>query len=517
MIVRELLTKWGFKIDQKPIKQLSTSVDRIKKDFRTLSIVAGAATLAVGFFARSAGKFEQVQIAFETMLGSAEKAKILLEEITQFAKITPFQLTGLLESSKRLLAFGFSAKQILPTLESLGNISAGVGRDKLPQLILALGQVRAATRLRGQELRQFTEAGVPLIEELAKELGVAEKEIQTLVSGGKVGFKDVNQALLNLTTGSGRFADLMTKQSKSFLGIISNIIDTLEIFAIKVGSELLPELKELANGFLEFLDINREIIKQNLLGFLKSMGAIAKVIFAVFFKGIQVLLAFAESLGGVERAVKFLSIAFGLLFGVRLLANIGLASQALIGLIFKVRTLGTAALVAQAKLIAIPIAVGAAVIALLLIFEDIVAFFQGRDSFFGQIVQGFQILGPVMQALARSILGPFSLLVEFGDRLIAMFTAIPQLLQSVKSFLGVDIAKGLALGGAGGFPLQTAPEGAAAGLGGSNVNVQAPITVNVPEGTPASVVGPAISEGLSDAMSRIMRSGFQAAEPQVEF
>uniref|UniRef100_UPI002B1DFA00 tape measure protein n=1 Tax=Pseudomonas atacamensis TaxID=2565368 RepID=UPI002B1DFA00 len=81
------------------------------------------------------------------------------KELTKFAASTPFELKGLETASKQLLAYGFEQKQVLPNLKALGDIAAGVGMDKLPQLILAFGQVKAATRLTGNELRQFTEAG----------------------------------------------------------------------------------------------------------------------------------------------------------------------------------------------------------------------------------------------------------------------------------------------------------------------------------------------------------------------
>ena len=113
----------------------------LKGVINTTKILA-AATIAMGVaFLKGAGEIEQVEIAFETMLQSGEKADQLMKEITEFASKTPFELTGLIESSKKLLAFGFGADEIIDKMTVLGNISAGVGRDKLPSLILAFGKI----------------------------------------------------------------------------------------------------------------------------------------------------------------------------------------------------------------------------------------------------------------------------------------------------------------------------------------------------------------------------------------
>lgn len=202
--------------------------------------VGGLGLMAV----KAAGRYEQSQIAFETMLGSAEDAQRLLNDLTTFARTTPFELTGLEDMTKRLLAYGIEQENVLKDLEVLGNISAGVGMDKLPNLILAFGQVSAATRLTGMELRQFTEAGVPLLDELAKTMNKPVKEIQKMVSEGQVGFPIVRQALQNLTAEGGRFEDLMGKQAKSLEGLWSNLVDIWGIFLREEGLALLDWAKE---------------------------------------------------------------------------------------------------------------------------------------------------------------------------------------------------------------------------------------------------------------------------------
>lgn len=137
------------------------------------TIAFGALSLMTKGIIEAGAGFEQTQIAFETMLGSAELAQKTLSDLSQFAAKTPFELGQLESASKQLLAYGTSAEDLIPTLKMLGDITAGVGMDKLPQLILAFGQVKAATKLTGAELRQFTEAGVPLLEALVNKANEA--------------------------------------------------------------------------------------------------------------------------------------------------------------------------------------------------------------------------------------------------------------------------------------------------------------------------------------------------------
>jgi tape measure domain-containing protein len=212
-----------------------------------LAIGMGAAGTAMGAFGfqavKAAASMEQSMIAFETMLGSADRAKSFYADLAAFAKKTPFTLTGLETASKQLLAYGFAQEEVLPNLKNLGDIAAGVGMDKLPNLILAFGQVKAATRLTGMELRQFTEAGVPLLDQLAQQMGKPVSAIQEMVSAGQIGFPEVEKALAALTGEGGRFNDLMDKQSKSLGGMWSNLQDAWEQFMRGEGQKLIEWAK----------------------------------------------------------------------------------------------------------------------------------------------------------------------------------------------------------------------------------------------------------------------------------
>lgn len=240
----------------KVLKGLHSHLQDAAKYSQTAAIGLGGAAVAIGAFAKqalsAAADFEQSKVAFETMLGSADSAQKMLNDLTDFAKKTPFELKGLETTTKQLLAYGFKQEEILPDLKALGDIAAGVGMDKLPNLTLAFGQVKAATKLTGNELRQFTEAGVPLLDELAKQFQKPVAEIQEMVSAGEIGFPAVEQALKSLTGEGGRFNNLMGKQSETLSGMISNLKDVWAIFLREQGQQLIEWAKTLTEKLIYF-------------------------------------------------------------------------------------------------------------------------------------------------------------------------------------------------------------------------------------------------------------------------
>lgn len=296
---------------------LQNNLDGVKKSYHglqsTLTAVgtAGAASFAaLGFLTKGVVKagaeFEQTSIAFETMLGSAEQAKKTLDELSQFAAKTPFELPQLENTSKQLLAYGVSAEELIPTLKMLGDISAGVGMDKLPQLTLAFGQVRAATKLTGSELRQFSEAGVPLLGTLADQLGKTEGQILEMVSAGEIGFKDVETALATLTGEGGKFFNLMGNQATSFSGLWSSLNDQLTLTARVIGTEVLPYLKPVVETLTGLVMTVGDFAKENP----KLTAAILAVTLGLTAL-LAVLLPIALALPGLVLMFGGLATAFG--------------------------------------------------------------------------------------------------------------------------------------------------------------------------------------------------------------
>lgn len=272
----------------KTLRGVSKEVGNISSSTKALgkasSIALGAVkavglamSLAGGFALKSSSDFEQNRIAFESMLGSADRARKLLKEVGDFAAKTPFELPQVVEGSKRLLAYNISAEKIIPTFKMLGDIASGVGTEKLPQLITAFGQVQAKGKLAGGELMQFTEAGVGLGQELQKNFKVSREELEKMISSGKVTSEQVTIALQNMTKEGGLFFDGMENQSGTFSGIMSNISDDIgkvarEIMGISSEGDIRKGsifyyLKLGAQSFKDWLGANKDTMINDILSF----------------------------------------------------------------------------------------------------------------------------------------------------------------------------------------------------------------------------------------------------------
>lgn len=201
-----------------------------------------AAAFGAGFTAKELiqniiqvrGEFQQLEVAFTTMLGSSEKANVLMAQLTETAAKTPFDLQGVANGARQLLAYGTSAEDVNETLIRLGNIAAGLSQP-LGDLVYLYGTTMTQGRLYTQDLNQFTGRGIPMIKELAKEFGVAESEIRGMVEAGMIGFPEVQKVIQNLTNEGGMFFNLMQEQSKTITGQISNIGDSFSMMLNDIG------------------------------------------------------------------------------------------------------------------------------------------------------------------------------------------------------------------------------------------------------------------------------------------
>jgi tape measure domain-containing protein len=226
------------------------AVDAFKYTMRQLG-----STLQTGI------KFEQFKVGFQTMTGSIQQGNLMLEKLYNFAETTPLNLTEVIDGAKRLMAMGVQATDVEARLRTLGNIASVVGTDKMPQLILAFGQVNTATRLYGQELRQFTEAGVPLLEELSKITGVSATKIKAdMMNGIAVPAALVNQALENMTKEGGIAFNAMEKQSKTLGGSITRLKNQWTLMSAKIGELASTILVPLINKIIDFVKNNSSMI-----------------------------------------------------------------------------------------------------------------------------------------------------------------------------------------------------------------------------------------------------------------
>lgn len=183
---------------------------------------------------KTRGEFQQLEIAFNTMLGSAERGTQLMQQLTQTAASTPFDLSGIANSAKQLLAYGTAAEDVNDTLVMLGNIASGLSIP-LNDLVYLYGTTQVQGRLFTQDVRQFMGRGIPLVQELSKQLGKTTDEINEMVTAGKIGFAEVQKVLQGLTSEGGMFYGLMEEQSKSLTGQISNLGDEWDMMLNEMG------------------------------------------------------------------------------------------------------------------------------------------------------------------------------------------------------------------------------------------------------------------------------------------
>lgn len=207
-----------------------------------------------------AGDFEQTQIAFGTLLGSATKAGNYLKELADFAKKTPFEFSDLVDASKRMLALGFSSTQIIPTLRTIGDAVAGLGggKEMIDRVVLALGQMQAKGKVSAQEMNQLAESGIPAWKLLADKIGVSIPEAMKMAEKGAISSAVAVPAILEGM--NQKFAGLMDKQSQTLLGQFSNLKDQLFFIFKDIGVALMPLLKSIVDFANQAIPVVKGVI-----------------------------------------------------------------------------------------------------------------------------------------------------------------------------------------------------------------------------------------------------------------
>ena len=226
--------------------------------------LAGLGAVAV----RSAAQMEQTEKAFTTLLKSADLAKDFLAELERFAAATPFELPGLLNASKRLLAFGFSAQQVIPILTAIGDSAAalGMGEEGISRLTTAIGQIQAKAKVSAEEMNQINETGIPAWQLLADTIGTTVPQAMDMASKGMIDGATGVQAIL--TGMNKQFGGMMAEQSQTLNGMMSNIQDSIGQLSTVVGKEITEafNLKGAAAEFQDTLGEFTAIAKQSGIG-----------------------------------------------------------------------------------------------------------------------------------------------------------------------------------------------------------------------------------------------------------
>lgn len=278
-------------------------------------------TLITGFIAAYGGKklwdlligsnaeMEQYTTSLEVMLGSASKASAMIEKMRDFAAKTPLTLENVIYGGSLLMSYGVDESNLIDTMTKLGDLASG-NAEKMDRITLAYGQMLAKGKVTGEELMQMTEAGVPLQTALAESIGVTGEEFSKMVSAGKVGIDDLNKAITGLTTGDGKFAGMMEKQSQTMQGMLSTLQDNISEFLRKMGEGAFGEVK---SALQEASDLLAEWEEDGTLDrWAQGVGVMLKNLIAFLKTAISVGLDFKEAIIAGAVALGTFKIAIGI-------------------------------------------------------------------------------------------------------------------------------------------------------------------------------------------------------------
>jgi tape measure domain-containing protein len=236
------------------VVNLTAKTDKFRKEMRKSKAVVSdfalnATVLAgVGIGAgllKLAADAETLQVKFRVLLKSGDKAAAMMKQIGQFAAATPFEKMDIAGAAQKLLAFNVPAGRVMGTLQNIGDISALTG-NRIGELAELYGKAHVQGRLFMEDINQLTGRGIPIIQELAKQFGVAESEVRNLVSTGQVSSKNIAKAFADMTSAGGQFEDGMAQLSETAAGKFSTFTDNLKQLGEIMGGRLLP----IANNML---------------------------------------------------------------------------------------------------------------------------------------------------------------------------------------------------------------------------------------------------------------------------
>lgn len=240
---------------EKSTKSLMDRVKGLRLGFVAVAgLLTGAVAKGIATLVKKAADFEQLNVAFTTFLGSADKAKEVLAELEKFSIVTPFTIDQVNKAGKSLLAFGVASEDLEESLRRIGDISAGTGKD-FNELSTIYGKIKVQNQVFAEDLNQLTEAGIDVLNPLAEQFGVTVDQVKKLGSEGKITFDNIEQAFESLTSEGGQFFNLMEEQSKTFGGRLSTLQGNLSLIARNIGEKLIPVV-----GF--FVDITSKLTSE---------------------------------------------------------------------------------------------------------------------------------------------------------------------------------------------------------------------------------------------------------------
>lgn len=320
---------------KKRVKSLGDELSKVSAMAGRLGkAVQGLGSLATGAFAKdivngllgagaasikAAAQMRQYEIAFQTMLKSADEGTQMLRDLQKFAAETPFDVPGVVSAGQQLMAFGFKAKEVIPMLTSLGDAAAGLGQGTagVSRLAYALGQMQTSGKLNAQDMMQLTSAGISAWDMLADAAGVSIAEIKDMTSKGMV---DSKEAVKVIVAGMNEeFGGMMAKTSTEVSGLLANIEETAGTTSAVIGQYMInafnikgilqtassalgdfqTKLQNAANSGESFRDVIKDCIPPELIA---AAGALAAVIGSVLVLALGAAAAAVSTFLGLSAA-----------------------------------------------------------------------------------------------------------------------------------------------------------------------------------------------------------------------
>lgn len=533
LTVRELITKWGFDVDDKPLKKMDAKIAELKS---SLFMVGGAAAAAAGTLfgiAKTTADAGDHALKMSQKLGIGVEALQELQFAAKLSDVSSEQLgqsLGLL--SKNLTAAKGGNKEAIKSFAVLGEKVSGLVRvgaptdDVLGAIADRFSRMPDGAKKATIAMDLFGKSGkdlIPLLNQGSKGIEETRKRAREL---GVVLSEDTAQA-------SEVFNDSLTELFGALTGV-RNII----------GSKLIPMLTPLIQALTDWIAVNKELIAQDLGEIVSALGDFLKFTFKWASALVRSIIQMSKVFGGLNNILKIAVGLFALFAAFRTISAIGGIAMAVFDVIKAIRGLNIALMIANAQALLIPALIGLAIIALGLIIEDVVAFFQGKDSITGRVVGWFQeafptlttiikqvfevvkfyimtviaqfqlwvkVIGAVANAIASVLMPVFTWLWENGlkpvlDAMAKIFSfggSILTKVLGVVSGAAVEGQKALASQGLGGLTPSTAPVTNAQNNTSQQNNVK--VEVNVPPGTDPSMVGNAVSSGVQKSLDNVLR------------
>lgn len=275
-------------------KNLAMSMNGLKTALGGVLGIIGTGVLVRKIFGKTA-ELETQTRSLKVLTGELSTAKNIIEELQQFAAVTPFTSSELVETAKRLKAFGIETKDLVDTTKRLGDVAGATGAE-LDGIATAFGQIRAKGKLQQEENLQLLERGVDLTSELRKMYGLTGEELAKAMTKGQISFEAANEALRRLTDTGGKYANGAIAQSDTLAGKLSTIQDGVDRLARRIGQVLTPVLKSIFDQAITALDaVNRVLAAGRGGGFSRSVAISAN------------LIRFGATSEGVDRIAKGIS------------------------------------------------------------------------------------------------------------------------------------------------------------------------------------------------------------------